>query len=57
MLLEEYAYNGMRYKVLLKTNPEEAKALMRGAQELVERQWQTYEHMAAQEPPKYQPTV
>jgi pyruvate-ferredoxin/flavodoxin oxidoreductase len=55
--LEEYAYNEMRYKVLLKTNPEEAKVLMRGAQELVERRWQTYEHMASQEPARFQPPV
>ncbi len=55
--LEDYAYNEMRYKVLLKTNPEEAKALMRGAQELVDRRWQTYEHMARQEPTRYQPAI
>jgi len=55
--LEEYAYNEMRYKVLLKTNPEEAKVLMRGAQELVDRRWQTYEHMASQEPARFQPPV
>ncbi|MEE4161964.1 MAG: pyruvate:ferredoxin (flavodoxin) oxidoreductase [Woeseiaceae bacterium] len=55
--LEEYAYNEMRYKVLLKTNPEEAKVLMRGAQELVDRRWQTYEHMASQEPARFQPQM
>ena len=52
--LEEYAYNEMRYKVLLKTDPEGAKVLMRSAQELVDRRWQTYEHMAAQEPARFQ---
>ena len=35
--LEDYAYNEMRYKVLMKTDPEQAAVLMRGAQELVER--------------------
>jgi pyruvate-ferredoxin/flavodoxin oxidoreductase len=55
--LEDYAYNEMRYKVLLKTNPEEAKALMRGAQELVDRRWQTYEYMAEQEPTRHQPVI
>jgi pyruvate-ferredoxin/flavodoxin oxidoreductase len=55
--LEDYAYNEMRYKVLLKTNPEEAKVLMRGAQELVDRRWQTYEHMAQQEPTRHQPAI
>jgi len=55
--LEEYAYNEMRYKVLLKTNPEEADELMRGAQELVDRRWETYEYMAEQEPARFQPSV
>jgi len=55
--LEDYAYNEMRYKVLKKTQPEEADALMRGAQELVDRRWQTYEYLAAQEAPRFQPTI
>ena len=54
--LKEYAYNEMRYKVLLKTNPDEAESLMRGAQELVDRRWETYEYMAQQEPTRFQPT-
>ena len=54
--LKEYAYNEMRYKVLLKTHPEEAEKLMRSAQELVELRWQTYEHMANQAPSKFQPS-
>ena len=53
--LSEYAYNEMRYKVLLKTHPEEAEKLMQSAQELVELRWQTYEHMTNQEPSKFQP--
>ena len=55
--LREYAYNEMRYKVLTKTNPEEAEVLMRGAQELVDRRWETYEYMAEQAPAKFQPPV
>ena len=55
--LEDYAYNEMRYKVLKKTHPEDADALMRGAQELVDRRWQTYEYLAAQEAPRFQPTL
>jgi pyruvate-ferredoxin/flavodoxin oxidoreductase len=55
--LEDYAYNEMRYKVLLKTNPEEAAELMRGAQELVDRRWENYEYMAEQEPAKFQPSM
>jgi len=53
--LRDYAYNEMRYKVLQRTHPEEAGHLMQSAQELVELRWQTYEHMAKQEPAKYQP--
>ena len=53
--LAEYAYNENRYRVLKTTHPEEAAALMRSAQELVELRWETYEHMANQEPAKFQP--
>ena len=53
--LEQYAYNEMRYKVLTMTHPEAAQRLMQSAQELVELRWQTYEHMADQEPARYQP--
>ena len=52
--LREYAYNEMRYKILTRTHPEEAEKLMQSAQELVELRWQTYEHMAKQEPAKFQ---
>jgi hypothetical protein len=31
--------------------------MMRGAQELVDRRWETYEYMAQQEPTRFQPTV
>ncbi len=48
--LREYAYNENRYKVLTKTNPEEAERLMQMAQETVNRRWATYEHLAKQEP-------
>jgi pyruvate-ferredoxin/flavodoxin oxidoreductase len=53
--LKEYAYNEMRYKILTKTNPEEAEKLMRSAQELVDLRWQTYEHLESQEPSQFQP--
>jgi pyruvate-ferredoxin/flavodoxin oxidoreductase len=52
--LREYAYNENRYKVLTKTNPEEAERLMQMAQETVERRWQTYEHLAKQEPTEFE---
>jgi len=53
--LREYAYNENRYRVLTKTHPEEAEELMKSAQELIDRRWETYEHMASQEPTKFQP--
>ena len=53
--LKEYAYNENRYRVLTKTHPEEAAELMKSAQELIDRRWETYEHMASQEPTKFQP--
>ena len=52
---KDYAYNELRYRVLTKTHPEDAEQLMQSAQELVELRWQTYEHMAKQEPAKFQP--
>ncbi|MDJ0760737.1 MAG: pyruvate:ferredoxin (flavodoxin) oxidoreductase [Woeseiaceae bacterium] len=52
--LREYAYNENRYKVLTKTNPEEAERMMQMAQETVDRRWQTYEHLSQQEPTKFE---
>jgi len=52
--LREYAYNENRYKVLTKTNPEEAERLMQMAQETVDRRWATYEHLAKQEPGEFE---
>ena len=52
---QDYAYNEMRYRVLTQSNPEEAERLLKGAQELIERRWQTYKHMAEQDPAKFQP--
>ncbi len=55
--LREYAYNENRYKVLTKTNPEEAERMMQMAQETVDRRWQTYEHLAKQEPAQFEQAV
>jgi pyruvate-ferredoxin/flavodoxin oxidoreductase len=55
--LKDYAYNEMRYKLLTRTNPEEAQHLMAIAQELVELRWQTYEYMAQQDPTEFQPVA
>jgi len=54
--LKEYAYNEMRYKQILRSNPEEAERLMVQAQATLERRWNTYEHMATQEPSAFTPT-
>ena len=55
--LKDYAYNEGRYKVLARSNPEEAEHLMQVAQELVDLRWQTYEYLAGQEPSQFQPVV
>jgi hypothetical protein len=39
--------------VLTKTNPVEAERLMQMAQEMVDRRWATYEHLAKQDPGKF----
>ena len=44
--LKEYAYNELRYRILTRTNPEEAERLMKAAQELVDLRWKTYVDMS-----------
>jgi pyruvate-ferredoxin/flavodoxin oxidoreductase len=44
---EDYAYMETRYKMLTKSNPQAAKALMALAEEDVKERWKRYEHMAA----------
>ncbi len=53
--LEAFAYNEQRYKLLQKSNPESAARLMHLAQESLDLRWQTYEHMAKQDPSEFQP--
>ena len=55
--LREYAYNENRYKILTKTNPEEAERMMQMAQETVNRRWQTYEHLSKQAPAQFESAV
>ena len=43
---EDYAYMETRYKMLTKSNPEEAKALMEFAEDDVKRRWARYELLA-----------
>jgi pyruvate-ferredoxin/flavodoxin oxidoreductase len=47
---DEYAYMETRYKMLTKSNPEEAKILMGLAQKDVTRRWKQYENLAKEEP-------
>ncbi len=44
---EEYAYKEIRYKMLTKSAPEEAKRLLSLAQEDVDSKWNFYEQLAA----------
>ena len=53
--LKDYAYNELRYKILTKTNPEEADELMKLAQEIVDLRWQNYEDMASWKAKSFQP--
>ncbi|MES9960618.1 MAG: pyruvate:ferredoxin (flavodoxin) oxidoreductase [Sedimenticola sp.] len=55
--LREYAYNEARYRVLQRTNPDEADHLMNVAQELVNLRWETYEHMATQDSSEFHPVA
>jgi len=45
--LEKYIYNENRYKMLTRTMPEEAKKLLKEAQEGVLKRWKLYEHLAS----------
>jgi pyruvate-ferredoxin/flavodoxin oxidoreductase len=47
--LREYAYNENRYRVLRKSNPEDAERLMQKAQDTVNRRWANYEYLSKQE--------
>jgi pyruvate-ferredoxin/flavodoxin oxidoreductase len=44
--LRDYAYNEVRYKMLTKSNPEEAERLMQLAQADVDQRWKLYEKWA-----------
>ena len=45
--LKDYAYNELRYRMLSRTNPDAADALIEQAQDQVRRKYQLYEEMAA----------
>ncbi len=44
--LEEYIYRETRYKMLTKSHPQEAKVLLKRAQENVLKKWKHYEQLA-----------
>ena len=46
MALRDYAYNELRYKVLVNSHPKEAEELMVLAQDLVNLRWKNYEELA-----------
>ena len=45
--LEKYIYNETRYTMLVNSDPDEAKLLLKQAQENVNERWKLYQHMAA----------
>ncbi len=51
MPLEKYIYNETRYTMLVKSNPDAAKTLLKQAQEDVLDRWRLYEYMAAMPAP------
>ncbi len=55
--LKDYAYNELRYKVLVMTHPEDAEKLMKHAQDLVNLKWRTYEEMATKKASDFVPVA
>jgi pyruvate-ferredoxin/flavodoxin oxidoreductase len=51
---KDYANNELRYRILARTNPDEAEALMRRAEQAVRQKWDLYEVMATrgEHPPR-----
>jgi len=45
---KDYAYQELRYKMLIRTNPEEAEMLINEAQEQVSQKWRMYERAGYQ---------
>ncbi len=52
---KEYAYNEMRYKSLLESNPKVAVELMQMAQKSLNLKWDTYEKLASQSASQFEP--
>jgi pyruvate-ferredoxin/flavodoxin oxidoreductase len=49
--IKDYMYNETRFKMLVKSMPERAEALLQAAQDDAKRRWALYEHLAAQKVP------
>jgi pyruvate-ferredoxin/flavodoxin oxidoreductase len=47
--LKDYVDHELRYRMLYRTNPDEAQMLMDAAQKIVDQKWKLYEEMAALE--------
>ncbi len=52
---KEYAYNELRYKMLQRTNPDEAERLLQLAQQVVNQKWEIYEQMATRSGTQFHP--
>ncbi|MGC1955398.1 MAG: pyruvate:ferredoxin (flavodoxin) oxidoreductase, partial [Gammaproteobacteria bacterium] len=53
--LKDYAYNEIRYRMLVNANPKEADRLIHLAQQNVELKWRLYEEMATRSGPEFPP--
>jgi pyruvate-ferredoxin/flavodoxin oxidoreductase len=53
--LKNYAYNELRYTMLVQTHPAEADRLLQLAQEALHQRWSVYEEMATHGPEEFHP--
>jgi len=51
--LKDYAYNEIRYRMLTRSHPQDAEALLKLAQENVQVKWRVYEELATRGDPGY----
>ncbi|MGY6274779.1 hypothetical protein [Methylomonas sp. MgM2] len=52
---KDYAYNELRYKMLQRTNPDEAEHLLQPTQQLVNQKWDIYGQMATRSGSQFHP--
>ncbi|MGR8998583.1 MAG: pyruvate:ferredoxin (flavodoxin) oxidoreductase [Gammaproteobacteria bacterium] len=52
---KDYAYNELRYKMLQRTNPNEAERMLNMAQQIVNQKWEIYEQMATRSSSQFHP--